>query len=120
MQLGINDQFLENNDGNGAGIEDMNLGMAKVSVAFAMDPNNSANDNRFALPIRATGIKTLPNGELSVYVTPSAQLKSKNQVTNVRSGQNSPRASPSAAVPDLQRCDGRQLDRRLQTTRPVT
>ena len=68
---------------SGAGIEDMNLGMAKVSVAFMMDPNNSANDNRFALPIRATGIKTLPNGELSIYVTPSAQLKSRNQVTSV-------------------------------------
>lgn len=83
LQLGINDQFLENNDGNGAGIEDMNFGAAKLSVAFMMDPNNSANDNRFALPIRATGIKTLPNGELSIYVTPSAQLKSKNQVTGV-------------------------------------
>ena len=83
LQLGINDQFLENNDGNGAGIEDMNFGMAKVSVAFMMDPNNSANENRFALPIRATGIKTLPNGELSIYLTPSAQLKSTNQVTGV-------------------------------------
>ncbi|HNW62470.1 MAG TPA: carbohydrate porin [Piscinibacter sp.] len=83
LQTGINDQFLENNDGNGAGIEEMDFGAAKVSVAFMMDPNNEATNNRFALPIRATGIKTLPNGELSVYVTPSAQLKSKNQVTLV-------------------------------------
>lgn len=82
LQTGINDQFLENNDGNGAGIEDMEMGGAKLSVAFMMDPNNEATDNRYALPIRVTGIKTLPNGELSIYLTPSAQLKSRNQVTN--------------------------------------
>lgn len=81
LQLGINDQFLEINDGNGAGIEDMELGFGKLSVAFMMDPNNDANNNRMALPIRLTGIKDLPNGELSIYVTPSQQLKSDDQTT---------------------------------------
>ena len=83
LQTGINDQFLENNDGDGAGIEDMELGGAKVSVAFMMNGRNAANNNRFQLPIRATGIKTLPDGELSIYVTPSAQLKSRDQVTGI-------------------------------------
>ncbi|MBX3626503.1 MAG: carbohydrate porin [Rhizobacter sp.] len=81
LQTGINDQFLENNDGNGAGVEDMDLGIGKLSVAFMMDPNNDAYNNRMALPIRMTGIKTVPNGELSIYVTPSKQLKTENQTT---------------------------------------
>ena len=90
LQLGINDQFLENNDGNGAGLEDMDLGVGKLSVAFMMDPNygvagsptdRAVTNNRFALPIRLTGIKTVPNGELAIYVTPSKQLKSDDQST---------------------------------------
>lgn len=81
LQTGINDQFLENNDGDGAGIENMDVGMGKLSVAFMMNGRGSANDNRFALPIRLTNIKDLPNGELSFYVTPSAQLKSRNQTS---------------------------------------
>ena len=82
LQTGINDQFLENNDGDGAGIENMEVGPGKLSVAFMMNGRGGANDNRFALPIRYTGVKTLPNGELSIYVTPSAQLKSRDQVAN--------------------------------------
>ena len=92
LQTGINDQFLENNDGNGAGIEDMDLGVGKLSIAFMMDPNYGVRDpldpegravtnNRFALPIRMTGIKDFPNGELAIYVTPSKQLKSDDQST---------------------------------------
>jgi maltoporin len=90
LQTGINDQFLENNDGNGAGLEDMDLGIGKLSVAFMMDPNygvagsptdRAVTNNRFALPIRMTGIKDMPNGELAIYVTPSKQLKSDDQST---------------------------------------
>ncbi len=90
LQTGINDQFLENNDGNGAGLEDMDLGVGKLSVAFMMDPNygvagsptaRAVTNNRFSLPIRMTGIKTVPNGELAIYVTPSKQLKSDDQST---------------------------------------
>jgi maltoporin len=88
LQTGINDQFLENNDGNGAGLEDMNVGIGKLSVAFMMDPNygtgatptdRAVNNNRFALPIRLTGIKDMSNGELAIYVTPSMQTKSDDQ-----------------------------------------
>lgn len=90
LQTGINDQFLENNDGDGAGLEDMDLGVGKLSIAFMMDPNygvagsptaRAVTNNRFSLPIRMTGIKTVPNGELAVYVTPSKQLKSDDQTT---------------------------------------
>jgi maltoporin len=91
LQTGINDQFLENNDGNGAGIEEMDLGIGKLSIAFMMDPNYgtgvtagtpgaaAVNNNRFALPIRLTNIKDMPNGELAIYVTPSKQLKTESQ-----------------------------------------
>lgn len=89
LQTGINDQFLENNDGNGAGLEDMDLGIGKLSIAFMMDPNNDAYNNRASLPIRMTGIKTMPNGELSIYVTPSKQLKTENQTAT-------PPAEPAA------------------------
>lgn len=89
LQTGINDQFLENNDGNGAGVEDMDLGIGKLSIAFMMDPNNDAYNNRASLPIRMTGIKTMPNGELSIYVTPSKQLKTENQTAT-------PPAEPAA------------------------
>ncbi|MBW8828422.1 MAG: carbohydrate porin [Burkholderiales bacterium] len=82
LQTGINDQFLENNDGDGAGLENMEVGPGKLSVAFMMNGRGGANDNRFSLPIRYTGLETLPNGELSIYVTPSAQLKSRDQVAN--------------------------------------
>jgi maltoporin len=76
LMTGINDQFWEINDGDGAGIEDINVGLGKLSVAGMLNPRGAADNNRLALPLRLTGIKDLPNGELSVYVTPSFQLKS--------------------------------------------
>lgn len=79
LQTGINDQFLENNDGDGAGIENVDVGVGKLSVAFMMSGLQAANNNRYALPVRLTHIKDLPNGELAFYVTPSAQLKTKDQ-----------------------------------------
>ena len=82
LQTGINDQFLENNDGDGAGLENMDIGVGKLSVAFMMNGRNPANNNRFALPVRLTDIKTVPNGSLSIYVTPTTQTRSRNQVTD--------------------------------------
>jgi maltoporin len=76
LHAGINDQFLEINDGDGAGIEDINVGVGKLSVAAMLNPRGGANNNRFALPLRLTSIKDMANGELAVYVTPSLQLKS--------------------------------------------
>lgn len=82
LQTTINDQFLENNDGDGAGVEDMQFAIGKASVAFMMNPDPDPNNNRFSLPIRLTDIKTLPNGSLSVYYTPSMQTRSRDQVSN--------------------------------------
>lgn len=87
LQTGINDQFLENNDGDGAGIENMEVGGAKLSVAFMMDPAGTVNNNRYTLPIRVTDIKTLSQGSLSVYVTPSAQVKSRDQIAGTEPAQ---------------------------------
>ncbi|WP_158501633.1 carbohydrate porin [Vitiosangium sp. GDMCC 1.1324] len=82
LQTGINDQFLEINDGDGAGIEDMDVVVGKLSIAAMLNPRGSANNNRVTVPVRLTGIKDLPSGELALYVTPSMQLKSTDQSTN--------------------------------------
>lgn len=89
LQTGINDQFLENNDGDGAGLEDMDVGVGKASIAFMMNPRGSANNNRFALPMRLTDIKTVPNGALALYVTPTVQTRSRNQVSNTATKEES-------------------------------
>lgn len=81
LQTGINDQFLEKNDGDGAGLEDINVGFGKVSAAVMLNPQNAATNNRLWIPLRLTNVKTLPNGELSVYATASTQVKSRNRVT---------------------------------------
>lgn len=83
LQTGINDQFLEINDGDGAGLEEMEVGPGKLSVAFMMNGRGPANDNRFALPIRLTDIPSFGGGKLAVYVTPSAQLKSRDQTAGL-------------------------------------
>ncbi len=82
LQTGINDQFLENNDGDGGGVENIDLGITKASIAFVMNPLNTANNNRFSVPLRLSDIKTVPNGSLAVYVTPTVQTRSRNQVTD--------------------------------------
>jgi maltoporin len=76
LHAGINDQFLEINDGDGAGLEDMNVGVGKLSVAAMLNPRGGANNNRIAVPVRLTNIKDMANGELAMYVTPSFQLRS--------------------------------------------
>lgn len=96
LQLGINDQFLENDDGDGAGIENIDLGGAKLSIAAMTDPRGTdtdrggplgpdANNARLKFPLRVTGIKTLPSGELSVYVKPSIQHSSDDQANAANS-----------------------------------
>jgi len=83
VQLGINDHFVENNDGDGAGLEDMDFGFGKISAAVMMNPSNASNDNRLTIPLRITGIKTNPNGELSVYLLGQDSVQSKNQITGL-------------------------------------
>ncbi|MDQ8020839.1 MAG: carbohydrate porin [Moraxellaceae bacterium] len=91
LQLGINDQFLERNDGDGAGVEDINVGIGKFSAAFMMSGLDSdVNDNRFALPLRLTDIKTGKDSSLSVYATYEGQSRSEDQNTNT-----SPNGQPS-------------------------
>jgi maltoporin len=79
LQLGINDQFLENEDGDGAGVEDVDVGFAKWSVAFLMNPNDAArtdteqnpvgdvNNKTFKITTRLTGIKTTKEGALQLW-----------------------------------------------------
>ncbi|AKJ28479.1 carbohydrate porin [Caldimonas brevitalea] len=94
VQLGINDQFLENHDSDGAGIEDVNFGFAKFSYAFLSNPragsvpkdaasNSSANSIDYEHALRLTGIKTIANSELAIYTGFSSTATSENQLTGV-------------------------------------
>jgi maltoporin len=83
LHLDINDQFLEIHDSDGAGVEDMQAGPGKLSVAFLMNPNSEANQvanpmaggpaistanlATFKLNVRYTGIKTAPDGDLQLW-----------------------------------------------------
>jgi len=80
LHLDINDQFLEIEDGDGAGVEDMKVGPGKLSVAFLMNPNSEANQAtaptgpvatanlaQFKLTARFTDIPTVPDGLLQIW-----------------------------------------------------
>ena len=67
VQFGINDYFMENRDGDGAGIEDINVGIGKLSYAFLMDPNQPADNANITHSLRLTEIPTLPGNHLDIY-----------------------------------------------------
>jgi maltoporin len=83
LHLDINDQFLEIHDSDGAGLEDMQIGPGKLSVAFLMNPNSEANQvgnpvmggpaistanlAPYKINVRYTGIKTAPEGDLQIW-----------------------------------------------------
>lgn len=73
LQTGINDEFLENLDGDGVGIEDMDLGLGKLSLAWHGDIYGNPSGDRFAtlsgntLSVRFAGVKTMPEGALTFY-----------------------------------------------------
>lgn len=84
VQTGINDEFLESLDGNGAGVEDMELGFGRLSVAWngniyangtdkyntltgdaAIDGMYVGQGNKISM--RLTNIQTVPDGALAIY-----------------------------------------------------
>jgi len=95
LHLDINDQFLEIEDGDGAGVEDMNVGVGKLSLAFLMNPNSeattlpnaalpggavaSANLAPFKLTARLTDIATVPNGAVQIWAAFFGSATSKDQ-----------------------------------------
>jgi len=83
VQLGINDQFLENNDGDGTGFENVNVGFGKLNVAFMMSgrDGNKVNDNHFVLPVSVTEIKTFKDSTLAIHGGYQKQSSSKDQIT---------------------------------------
>ncbi|MFT3734211.1 MAG: carbohydrate porin [Rhodocyclaceae bacterium] len=91
LQLGINDQFLENQDGDGAGLENMNIGIGKLSMAYMMNPRpEDPNNNRFALPLRLTNIRTFSDAnELAIYTSYERQTRSTDAVSNTKPDQQS-------------------------------
>jgi len=74
LQLGINDQFIENEDSDGVGIENMDLGFGKLSIGFGMnsgshssadydytnnvDTVGNAFGRRYKIAAQLTGIQT--------------------------------------------------------------
>ena len=91
LTLNLTDQNVENNDGDGAGIEDIPLGaFGKFSVALISDPRTAVNRNRIALPLRLTDVATMTNGSLSVYVTPYRTSSSGKITTGAKPTQASP------------------------------
>ena len=97
LHLDINDQFLEIEDGDGAGVEDMNVGVGKASVAFLMNPNSeadqvanpaaptagsvisTANLARFRLTARLTDIQTAKDGSLQIWAAWYGSSTSRDQ-----------------------------------------
>ncbi|RFA28603.1 hypothetical protein CAI21_12155 [Alkalilimnicola ehrlichii] len=67
VQLGINDQFLENHDGDGGGIENVDLGFAAFSYAFLMRPQQNANDAAYQHALRLTDIPSVLGSHFNVY-----------------------------------------------------
>lgn len=100
LNLNLTDQDVETNDGDGAGIEDIALGVyGKFSVAVISNPRTAVNSNRIALPLRITNIPTFENSELSVYLT-HYKTSASNAITTG--------ATPSV-TPALQEADGHSL-----------
>jgi maltoporin len=82
LHIGINDHFLEIEDGDGAGVEAMNLGFGRLSVAFLMNPNDEAHTYRpsaqdeavptnflrtYRITTRLTDIPTFEGGALQIW-----------------------------------------------------
>lgn len=92
LQSGINDQFWENDDNTGFGIEDMNLGFAKWSVAIGSDPNvggTSADDltRDYSIVTNLKGIQTVKDGSLSIFLGYYGQSANSNAAdTDYESG----------------------------------
>lgn len=83
LQTGINDQFQEIRDGDGAGIEDMQLGPVKLSVAFLNDPGHDSTGANptvkpFAMETHAY-IPTAEQGELKIFASIDNVSKTNNQ-----------------------------------------
>lgn len=83
VQLGINDQFLENNDGDGTGLENMNVGIGKLSAAFMMNGRNAANNNRYTIPISLRDIPTFKDSTLAIHAGYERQSATKDQVSGI-------------------------------------
>lgn len=83
LQTGINDRFLENDDGDGVGLDDMNLGAAKLSVAF-MNGNNVGASNTSATPkfiAKVSDIKTFAGGSLAIHLKKQFNSKTDDHST---------------------------------------
>lgn len=72
IHWGINDQFTEIEDGDGAGVEDMDIGLGKLSLAFMMNPNHESTGGNAAVRpykvlARLTSVKTFEKGALQFW-----------------------------------------------------
>jgi maltoporin len=106
LQLGINDQFVENEDSDSFGVENMDLGVAKMSFGFGLgkDGGNagsnivSTGDNytpltsdfasrRYRISARLTGIQTFnKDSSLQLWAGYYGQYYNKDLAAEVDSG----------------------------------
>ncbi|HYD52384.1 MAG TPA: carbohydrate porin [Gemmatimonadaceae bacterium] len=88
LQLGINDQFLENEDSDSFGVENMDFGFAKFSFGFGLnkDGGNAGSNStsledaasrRYKISARLTGIQTM-NKDSSLQVWAAYYGQSEN------------------------------------------
>ncbi|MBN1961416.1 MAG: carbohydrate porin [Deltaproteobacteria bacterium] len=85
LQLGINDQFIENEDGDGAGLENIQIGNVRLSLALLLNPNDYGAQN--IKPYKITSrivIPTLPNSDAQIWLG----LYSRSVTNDASSGPN--------------------------------
>ncbi len=81
VQLGINDHFLENDDGDGGGIDDINVGPAKLDIGFVTDELNNPGGNNDMMMKYVINLKSIPTfGESKLQIHAKFHSQSKTDI----------------------------------------
>ncbi|MBK9219105.1 MAG: carbohydrate porin [Uliginosibacterium sp.] len=83
LQLGINDHFLENDDGDGVGLDDINLGGAKLSLGFMNGNGSSARykSTNVKYIAKIGDIQTGGGSNLAIHLKVQRQSKTDDHST---------------------------------------
>lgn len=82
LQLDINDQFLENDDGDGFGIDDINAGPVRITAGFMLNPADSGKtSSKPKLIAKVSDIPTFAGGKLKVHLKREMQSKTDDRST---------------------------------------
>lgn len=90
VQLGINDHFLQNDDGDGFGVDNVNLGGGvKLNAGIMTDELNGTTQNYDFMQkyiVSVTDIPTFANSKLRVHAKIHSQSKADVQTYNATTG----------------------------------